>query len=91
MITNLMILMFIFLLPSTLYSFNIFKSPAWEYILLINPIQAAQEVISGGFKYINLDWKYFYSLAYLLIGGSLSYKFLILPKFSSYAVSISGV
>ncbi|MGD9581871.1 MAG: ABC transporter permease [Vampirovibrionia bacterium] len=91
MLTNLMLLMFLFLLPSALYEFGVLKSPAWEYILLLNPIQAAQEVIVGGFRNVNLDWQYYFSLGYLVIGGLLSYKFLILPKFNDYAVSISGV
>ncbi|MGD9964749.1 MAG: ABC transporter permease [Candidatus Izemoplasmatales bacterium] len=91
MLTNLMILMFIFLLPSALYAFNVLKADAWEYILLLNPIQAAQEIIKGGFRGASLDWHYYFSLAYILIGGYLSYKFLVLPKFNDYAVSISGV
>ena len=91
MLTNLMLLMFLFLLPSALYGFGVLKSPAWEYILLLNPIQAAQEVIMGGFRNIDLEWQYYFSLGYLIIGGLLSYKFLILPKFNDYAVSISGV
>ncbi len=91
MLTNLMILMFIFLLPSALYSFNVLKADIWEYILLINPIQAAQEMIRLGFRGQSVDWKYIYSLVYIISGGLTSYKFLILPKFSDYAVSISGV
>lgn len=91
MLTNLMLLMFALLLPSALYGFGVLKADIWEYILLLNPIQAAQEVIMGGFKAITPDWKYFFSLGYLIIGGLLSYKFLIVPKFNAYAVSISGV
>jgi hypothetical protein len=74
-----MALMFLFLLPTALYSFGVLKSDVWKYILLINPIQAAQEVIMGGFKGVTLDWQYYFSLVYLLIGGFLSYKFLIVP------------
>ncbi|MDD3713011.1 MAG: hypothetical protein PHZ28_05930, partial [Candidatus Izemoplasmatales bacterium] len=91
MLTNIMALMFLFLLPTALYSFGVLKSDVWKYILLINPIQAAQEVIMGGFKGVNLDWQYYFSLVYLLIGGFLSYKFLIVPYFNKYAASISGV
>jgi fluoroquinolone transport system permease protein len=91
MLTNLMILTFVFLLPSALYSFNVLKGEAWEYVLLLNPVEAASKVIAGGFKGISLDWHYYFSLFYLLIGGLLTYKYLILPKFKNYAVSISGV
>ena len=91
MLTNLMLLMFIFLLPSALYGFNVLKADAWEYILLLNPVQAASEIINGGFKTIDIGWKYYFSLGYMLIGGFAAYKFLILPRFNAYAVSISGV
>ena len=91
MLTNLMILTFVFLLPSALYSFNVLNGDVWEYILLLNPVEAASKIIAGGFKGVTLDWHYFFSLLYVLIGGLLSYKFLILPKFKTYAVSISGV
>ncbi|HPD99857.1 MAG TPA: ABC transporter permease [Bacillota bacterium] len=91
MLTNLMILTFVFLLPSALYSFNVLKGEAWEYILLLNPVEAASKIIAGGFKGVTLDWHYYFSLFYVLIGGLLSYQFLILPKFKNYAVSISGV
>jgi fluoroquinolone transport system permease protein len=91
MLTNLMLLMFAFLLPSALYGFGVLKADVWEYILLLNPIQAAQEIIMGGFRAVTLDWKYYFSLGYLIVGGILTYKFLIVPKFNAYAVSISGV
>jgi fluoroquinolone transport system permease protein len=91
MLTNLMLLMFIFLLPSALYGFNVLKGDAWEYILLLNPVQAASEIISGGFRNIDIGWKYYFSLGYMIIGGFVAYKFLILPKFNAYAISISGV
>ncbi|MDT8336899.1 MAG: ABC transporter permease [Candidatus Izemoplasmatales bacterium] len=91
MLTNLMLLMFALLLPSALYGFGVLKADVWEYILLLNPIQAAQEIIKGGFRGVTLDWKYYFSLGYLVIGGLTTYKFLIVPKFNAYAVSISGV
>lgn len=91
MLMNLMILVFALVIPSALYSFNVLKSAIWEYILLLNPIHAAQEVINGGFRLVSLDWKYFFSLGYLLIGGLISYRYLIVPKFNAYAISISGV
>ncbi|MGM0495701.1 MAG: hypothetical protein ACQERX_03455, partial [Bacillota bacterium] len=73
------------------YAFNILKAAFWEYLLLINPIQAASEIINQAFKPINLNWKYYFSLVYLIIGGILIYKYLVLTKFKNYAVSISGV
>ncbi len=91
LLTNLMALVFLLLIPSVLYELGVFKAAIWEYILLINPFQAAQEVIVGGFKVVDLDWKYYFSLAYVVFGLVLSYKFLIVPKFKNYAVSISGV
>lgn len=91
MLTNLMLLMFVFLIPSALYEFNVLKANVWEYILLFNPVQAASEIIGGGFSNFEIGWKYYFSLGYIIIGGFIAYKFLILPKFNAYAVSISGV
>ena len=91
MMMNIMILMFILLIPTSLYAFGVLTAPIWEYILLLNPIQAANDIIIGGFEGVELTWNYYFSLGYLFIGGILSYRFLIVPKFKNYAVSISGV
>lgn len=91
MLMNIMILAFLLLIPSALFAFGIISGKFWEYILLINPIQAAQELINGGFKEYEITWKYYFSLAYLLVGLITTYKYLIIPKFQKYAVSISGV
>jgi len=91
MLTNIMVLTFLLLIPTALFSFNVLKSEVWEYVLLFNPVQAAQEVILGGFKNIDLDWKYYFSLVYIILGLVLSYRYLIVPKFKNYAVSASGV
>lgn len=91
MLMTIMMVSFILLIPSALYAFNILKAAFWEYLLLINPIQAASEIINQAFKPIDLNWKYYFSLVYLIIGGILVYKYLVLTKFKNYAVSISGV
>jgi fluoroquinolone transport system permease protein len=91
LLTNVMILMFVFLLPSALYSFKVLKSDIWEYILKINPIQAASELINAGFKFYEIGWEYYFSLGYVIFGGFIAFKFLIFPKFNDYAISISGV
>ncbi|MFW5847747.1 MAG: ABC transporter permease [bacterium] len=91
MLMSIMMISFVLLIPSALYAFNVLKADFWEYLLLFNPIQAASELINQGFKPINLDWKYYFSLCYLIIGGILIYKYLVLRNFKNYAVSISGV
>lgn len=95
MLVNIMIMSFALLIPTALYEFNILTADFWEYVLMINPVQAAAEVIGGGFKgYFEADvfaWKYLVSLVYMIIGGVLVYRFLVIPKFQDYAVKQSGV
>ncbi len=91
MLVNIMILAFGLVIPSILYMLNIIQGDAWEYILLVNPIQAAQELIRGSAQNYVFDYKYFYSLAYLLVGGVLLYVYFAIPKFQAYAVKQSGV
>ena len=91
MLVNIMIIAFVLLIPSALYLFGILSSPAWEYILLVNPIQAAQEIIMGAFSGYEFTYRYFVSLAYMIIGSILLYLFFALPKFQKYAVKQSGV
>jgi fluoroquinolone transport system permease protein len=91
MLVNIMILAFALMIPTALYEFGIFKGDVWKYIMLINPIQAGAEVIGGGFTGYEFTWVYYFSLAYMLVGGVLLYRFLVLPKFHKYAIKQSGV
>ncbi len=91
MLVNIMIFMFILAIPSFLFTFGVISGDAWEIVLLFNPVQAAQEIISGGFTGYEHGFKYYFSLGYLSIGGILGYIFYALPKFQDYAVKQSGV
>lgn len=91
MLMTIMAIAFILVIPSVLFDLGIIQGNVWEVILLINPIQAASVIISSSFEPLTLDWKYFFSLAYLLISGVLIYKYLVLARYKAYAVSISGV
>jgi fluoroquinolone transport system permease protein len=91
MLVNIMILAFGLMIPTALYEFGILSANFWEYVFLINPIQAAQEIIAGGFSGYEFSWIYYFSLAYMLVGGVLVYRFLVLPKFHDYAIKQSGV
>ncbi len=91
MLINIMFVAFILMIPTILYELNVLKAAFWEYLLLINPMQAAAEVINGGFVGYEFDWVYFISLAYMLVGTILIYVFIALPKFKSYAIKQSGV
>ena len=95
MLVNIMLIAFALMVPTALYEFNVLTADFWEYLLLVNPVQAAAEVIGGGFKGYFVEgvfaWKYYLSLAYMLIGGVLVYIFLVLPKFHDYAIKQSGV
>ncbi|MFP4478280.1 MAG: ABC transporter permease [Candidatus Izemoplasmatales bacterium] len=91
MLMSVMMISFILLIPTLLFMLNVLTGHIWEYVLLINPIQSANVIISQSFKPIILDWKYYFSLGYLLITGILIYRYLVLRNFKNYAVSISGV
>ena len=91
MLVQIMILSFALFIPTALFIFGVLKGDVWEYILMANPIQAAQEIIGGGFKGYDYDFKYYFSLSYLLIGGILVYRYIALPGFQKYAVKQSGV
>jgi len=91
MLMSIMTISFIFLIPTILVMLNVITGAAWDYILLINPIQSANVIITNSFKPIDLDWQYYFSLIYLVLTGVLIYRFLVLTKFKNYAVSISGV
>ena len=91
MLINIMSIVFLMMIPTVLYELNVLKAAFWKYLLLINPMQAAAEVINGGFKGYEFDWIYFISLAYMLIGSVLIYVFVALPKFKKYAIKQSGV
>ena len=91
MLVNIMVLAFALMVPSILYQLKVITASWFEYVLLINPIQAATELINAGFDNYVFTWKYYFSLGYMLIGLILIYRFLVLPKFKSYAVKQSGV
>ncbi len=91
MLVNIMILAFLFFIPTALYMFGVLKADWWEYVLLINPVQAAQEVVGGAFGNYTFTYKYFFSLGYMIFGAGLLYRFFAIPKFQDYAVKQSGV
>ena len=77
--------------PVILLMLNIIEGEIWEAILIINPIQAASEIIRVGFVGTTITYKYYLSLGYLFFGGIILYKFYALPKFQDYAIKQSGV
>lgn len=91
MLVNIMILMFLFGIPMALYLFGVLTANYWEYLLLLNPMQAGAEVITGAFSGYEFTYKYYLSLAYMIFGGALLYYFFAIPKFQKYAVKQSGV
>ena len=93
MLTNIMIFMFGLGIPSILFTLGVINGDIWEFVLLLNPIQSATNIINGSFtEYgFEFDYKYYFSLVYLIIGGILLYKLVALPRFQDYAVKESGV
>jgi fluoroquinolone transport system permease protein len=93
MLVNIMIFMFALGIPSILFTLGVISGDVWEFVLLLNPIQSATLLINGAFTDYGFvfDYKYYFSLGYLLIGGILLYKLIALPRFQDYAVKESGV
>ncbi len=95
MLVNIFVIVIFLMIPSILLMFGVIEGEFWENIMLLNPLQAAQEIIAGGFPNdtgeIVLTYKYYFSLAYLLVGGAAIYFLLAIPKFQDYAVRQSGV
>lgn len=82
---------FVLIIPTILFFFEIIEGLFWEIINLLNPINGALELLSVSFGDIDVTWKYYFSLAYLIVGGIALYYFYAKPKFQEYAVRQSGV
>ena len=95
MLVNMFVIVIFLMIPSVLLMFGVIEGEIWENIMLINPMEAAQNVIAGGFPdqegEIVLEFSYYFSLGYVFIGGILLYVLLAIPKFQDYAVRQSGV
>ncbi len=91
MLVNMFVLVFLLMIPSILMLFGVLEGEVWEKAMLINPIQASQEVIRAGFENYEFTYKYYFSLGYLFFGGIALYFLLAIPKFQNYAVKQSGV
>jgi fluoroquinolone transport system permease protein len=91
MLVSIMTIIFLLMIPTVLFQLNVLKGAAWEYILLINPMQSAAEIINGGFVGFVFTWKYYLGIAYMLFGSIAIYFGLVLPKFKDYAIKQSGV
>ena len=77
--------------PYVLIMLGIIEGEFWEALLLINPIQAASEIVNAGFVGFKITYRYYLSLGYMIFGGIALYKLYALPKFQDYAVKQSGV
>ncbi|MFU8792867.1 MAG: hypothetical protein ACNA7K_02480 [Acholeplasmataceae bacterium] len=91
MLMNLMIYVFVFMLPSVLFFFGIvFKGEAFKYILLLSPAHNTLILIGAGFG-AALSLEFYLALAILVSGIVLGYRYYIYPKFKTYAIKESGV
>jgi len=91
MLVNIMIFGFGFLIPTILFQFSIITGPVWENILLLNPVQAASEIIAGSTDGYEFGYKFIVGIVYMGIGSIVVYLFLAIPKFQNYAIRQSGV
>ena len=92
MLVNMFVIVIFLMTPSLLLMFGVLEGEVWENVMLINPFQAAQELLRGGFESTEpLGFEYYVSLGYMLFGGIILYFTLAIPKFQDYAVRQSGV
>ncbi|GEM_PF-169222 len=95
LLVSMFVIIFVLMIPAVLLMFGVIKGDFWETFMLVNPMQAVLEVIQGGFYNaageLDLDYRYFLSLGYILVGGIVLYFFWAIPKFQDYAVRQSGV
>lgn len=95
MLVNMFSIVILLMIPSILLLFGVIEGEFWENVMLVNPLQAAQEIIKVGIHpigtEIELGYKYFVSLGYIVLGGLALYFFLAIPRFQNYAVKQSGV
>jgi len=91
MLIRVMTFSFILMAPSLLVHFEVFTGEAWDYINLINPVNAALELVGASFNNAEITWKFWVSLAYFIIGSPVLYMLYALPKFQEYAIRQSGV
>lgn len=95
LLVSMFVIIFLLMIPAVLLMFGVIKGEFWETFMLVNPMQAALEIIQGGFHdasgELNLDYRYFLSLGYVLFGGIALFFLMAIPKFQNYAVRQSGV
>jgi len=92
MLVNMFVIAIFLMIPSLLMMFGVIEGAVWENVMLINPFQAAQEVLQGGFESPDpLGYQYYVSLGYMLFGGIILYFTVAIPKFQNYAIKQSGV
>lgn len=93
--TGMLVNMFIggiaLMLPAILLIFGVIHGEFWENAMLINPMTAAAELVNAGFSGYEFTFRYFISLAYIILGGTGLYLFVAVPQFQNYAVKQSGV
>lgn len=95
MLVSMFVIVIFLMIPSVLLMFGVIEGEFWENLMLFNPMQAAQNIIQGGFLNtageLELGYEYYVSLGYILFGGILLYFLLAIPKFQDFAVKQSGV
>ncbi len=95
MLVSMFVIAIFLMIPSVLLMLGVIQGEEWENLMLLNPMQAAQNIIIGGFPNeageLVFGFEYFVSLGYILFGGLALFRFLAIPKFQDYAVRQSGV
>jgi fluoroquinolone transport system permease protein len=92
LLMNMMSYTIVLMIPTILLILNTNTNPIFDYINLINPLNASLQLVQAGINYDHVDWTlYFISLGYFLIAGPIGYLYYVKPKFQEYAIKQSGV
>jgi len=91
LIMTISVFSMLLLIPTLLISLNVIQGQFWEYLLLINPVNASNVMILNSFMVQPINLQFIISFSYLLILGFCLYRYFALPQFKNYAISISGV
>ena len=94
MLVNMFVLVIFLMIPSVLLLFGVIEGQFWQDFMLVNPMQAAQNVIGGAFHVngeLELGYEYYVSMGYMVLGGLGLYFLMAIPRFQDYAVRQSGV
>ena len=93
--TSLLVIVMIYsialMVPTVLNELDlVFKGDVWSYLLLLTPVKVSIVVAGVAFG-ASIDTQFWISVAYLMIGSYLLYRFAVLPHFKNYVLKQGGI